>query len=452
MAGAVWCAALAGVDPRGARTNRAASADGSAQFRRLAADLSVPEGLARAALLCVILISGLTLRGAPAVPAGSIHGATPVQWSVRMADAEMGRLGDRLDWKEGGRAKWDYTAGLFTLSILKLDEVAPDPRHLAFAERAIGSFITPDGGIHGYNAGEYQLDNINPGKTVLMLYGITKEERYRNAAALLRAQLDTQPRTSEGGFWHKQKYPHQMWLDGLYMAAPFYAEYAMRFNEPAAAFEDVARQFRIVASHTYDPATGLFYHGWDESRGQQWANKDTGTSSNFWGRALGWYGMALVDTLDFLPTNHPARAELTATLRTLCAGIAKYQDSRSGLWFQVVDQGGRKGNYLEASASSMFVYVLAKGENRNYVETDYAPAILKGYRGIVDRLIREDSPAGISLTHCCSVASLGYGKDGSYDYYLREPVVDNDLKGVGPFILAGVEVQRLLQGSGISRY
>ena len=240
MAGAVWCAALAGVDPRGARTNRAASADGSAQFRRLAADLSVPGGLARAALLCVILISGLTLRGAPAVPAGSIHGATPVQWSVRMADAEMGRLGDRLDWKEGGRAKWDYTAGLFTLSILKLDEVAPDPRHLAFAERAIGSFITPDGGIHGYNAGEYQLDNINPGKTVLMLYGITKEERYRNAAALLRAQLDTQPRTSEGGFWHKQKYPHQMWLDGLYMAAPFYAEYAMRFNEPAAAFEDVA--------------------------------------------------------------------------------------------------------------------------------------------------------------------------------------------------------------------
>lgn len=401
-----------------------------------------------------IVIPGfmLNLHGAAPSPIDIVDGATPLQWSARMADSEMNRLGDRLVWKENGKATWDYTAGLFTLSLLKLDECAPDPRYLRFAESAIGSFITPEGGIRDYNAAEYQLDHINPGKTVLMLYRITKEERYRNAAALLRRQLDTQPRTGEGGFWHKQKYPHQMWLDGLYMAGPFYAEYAKRFNEPEASFDDIAKQFRVVAAHTHDPATGLFYHGWDESRRQEWANKVTGTSSNFWGRALGWYGMALVDTLDFFPATHPARGELIGTLQKLCAGVVKYQDPRSGLWYQVVDQGGRKGNYLEASASSMFVYVLAKSVNRNYLPRNYEPAILKGYQGILDGLIRKDGPGDISLTHCCSVASLGYGKDGSYEYYLREPIVDNDLKGVGPFILAGIEVQRLRHIPPVSRY
>jgi unsaturated rhamnogalacturonyl hydrolase len=370
-------------------------------------------------------------------------GATPLQWSVRMADSEMARRGDRLVWKEGGSAKWDYTVGLFTLSLLKLHERVHDPRYVAFAEAAIGSFITADGTIRGYKPEEHSLDNINPGRTALELYRLTGEERYRKAVDWLRQQLDVQPRTSQGGFWHKQRYPHQMWLDGLYMASPFYTEYASLFHEPTASFDDVAKQIWVVALHTSDPASGLFYHGWDESKQQTWANKETGASPSFWGRAIGWYGMALVDVLDYLPKDHPARPEIIAILQILCAGVVKHQDPASGLWYQVVDQGGRPGNYLEASASSMFVYTLAKSVNRRYVSRDYVPAILKAYRGIIERLIRVDDKGQVSLTHCCQVAGLGAERNGSYEYYLKEPIVENDLKGVGPFILAGIEVQNM---------
>jgi unsaturated rhamnogalacturonyl hydrolase len=409
-------------------------------MNRRVANYAVAGGIIVAALAVVPSI----LRGAPALGQREFAGATPLQWSVRMADSEMNRLGDRLAWKTNGTAKWDYTAGLFTLSLLKLNERAPNPRYVPFAENAIGSFIAPDGTIRGYKVEDYNMDNINPGKTALALYQLTKDDRYRKAAALLRRQLDTQPRTSEGGFWHKQRYPHQMWLDGLYMGAPFYAEYAKLFNEPVSSFDDVAKQIRLVAAHTYDPASGLFYHGWDESREQVWADKTTGASSNFWGRAIGWYGMALVDVLDCFPRNHPARPEIIATLQKLCAGVVKYQDPQSGLWCQVVDQGGRLDNYFEATASAMFVYTLAKGVNQGYLPRDYVPAALKGYRGIVEKLIRVDATNQVSLTQCCQVAGLGYGRDGSYAYYLKEPVVENDLKGVGPFILAGIELQRLL--------
>jgi unsaturated rhamnogalacturonyl hydrolase len=385
-------------------------------------------------------------------PAPDFGGATPLQWSVRMADSEMARRGDRLAWKEGGAARWDYTAGLFTLSLLKLNEQVPDPRYVKFAEQAIGSFLSPDGEIQGYKADDYNLDNINPGKTVLALYVLTKEDRYRKTAELLRKQFEKQPRTSDGGFWHKQRYPNQMWLDGLYMGSPFYAQYGKLFDEPSD-FNDVAKQILTVSKHTYDPKSGLFYHGWDESKEQSWANKTTGNSSNFWGRAIGWYGMAMVDVLDFLPANHPARSDIIATLQKLAAGVLKHQDRQSGLWYQVMDQGDRKGNYLEATASSMFVYTLAKGVNRGYLSRDYVQAVAKGYDGILKKLIRTDDKGNVSLTQCCSVAGLGFtganGKprDGSFDYYVNEPVVENDLKGVGPFILAGIEMQQFIAAS-----
>jgi len=394
--------------------------------------------------LAVVGLSGCnTVASAPS----QFAGASPLQWSVRMADSEMARRDNSLVWKKGGTAKWDYAVGLFTLSLLKLNDRVNDPRYIAFAESAIGSFITTNGEIHTYKAAEHQLDHINPGKTLLMLYRLTKDERYRKAATLLRQQLDTQPRTTEGGFWHKQRYPHQMWLDGLYMAAPFYAEYAGTFHEPKTAFDDVARQIRVIAAHTYDPASGLFYHGWDECKEMVWANKTTGTSANFWGRGIGWYGMALVDTLDYFPVDHPSRPEIIATLQKLCAGVVKYQDPQSGLWYQVVDQGGRKGNYLEASASSMFVYTLAKAVNRSYISREYIPAVVKGYQGIIDRFVKTDDTGRVSLTQCCQVAGLSSTRDGSYEYYLSEPIVENDLKCVGPFILAGIQVQELLPQS-----
>src|ERR1035437_6572200 len=245
----------------------------------------------------VCLLFGLTLSGA--VP---VSGATPLQWSVRMADSEIARRGDSLVWKQGGPAKWDYTVGLFTLSLLKLDGQVHNPDYVKFAENTIGSFFTTNGGIQGYKVAEYQLDAINPGKTVLALWQITHDERYQKAATL--------------------------------------------FNGPVSDYDDIAKQIRLVAAHTYDPVTGLFYHAWDESKEQPWAIKTTGTSSNFWGRAMGWYAMALVDVLDFFPTNHPARPEIIATFQKLCGEVVKYQDPQTGLWYQVVDQSGRKGNYL----------------------------------------------------------------------------------------------------------
>jgi len=371
-------------------------------------------------------------------------GASPLEWSVRMADSETTRLGDKRAWRPGRNVKWDYTAGLFTLSLLKLNKQVPNQAYVDFSADTIGSFIAPDGSIQGYKLEEYNIDNVAPGKTVLALYQLTKEDRYKKCAELLRKQLETHPRTSEGGFWHKQRYPSQMWLDGLFMGAPFYAEYVKLFRGPAADYDDVVKQFRLIDKHLYDPKSGLYYHGWDEKRVQDWADKTTGLSSNFWGRAVGWWAMAQVDVLDFLPKKHPGRAEIIALIQKTSAGIVKHQDPASGLWWQVMDKGGEPGNYLEATASAMFVYSMAKAVNRGYLSREYIPAILKGYEGIVTRLIKTDGSGKISLTRCCSVAGLGYGRDGSYAYYLREPVVDNDLKGVGPFILAGIELQKLL--------
>lgn len=404
----------------------------------------------RAIFVVALIISSFSLVSCATKSSSTARvysGATPLQWSQRLAHSEMARLGDSLDWKPGGKAKWSYTTGLFTLSLLKLNACAPDPRYVTFAENAIGSFITPDGHIRRYHAKDYQLDALNSGKTVLALWQLTHDPRYKKAAALLARQLVTQPRTPQGGFWHKERYTNQMWLDGIYMADPFYAEYAKLFNQPASAFADVVHQFQLVDAHTYDAKTGLNYHGWDAMKVQQWANPVTGCSSNFWGRAEGWYAMALVDVLDYLPANDPARAQIIGILQKTAHGIVKWQDKKTGLWWQVLNDGGRKGNYQEATASAMFVYALAKGVNRGYLSRDYIPAIEKGYAGIVQHLIRRDGDNSWSLTHCCSVAGLGFKnhagipRDGSFHYYISEPVVTNDLKGISPFIMAGIEIR-----------
>jgi|SRR5665213_37507 len=398
-------------------------------------------------MLPALLLSLSSCATSSAAPQ-TFSGATALEWSVRLADSEMTRRGDSLAWKPDGKAKWDYTAGLFTLSLLKLNERAPDDSYVKFSGRAIGSFIAPDGKIQGYQPEEFQLDALNSGKTALALWQITHDAKYKNAATILRRQLDAQPRTFDGGFWHKQRYPNQMWLDGIYMAAPFYAQYAKLFDE-TNDFDDVAKQIRLIGEHTFDPKTGLYFHAWDAAKIQPWANPATGCSSNFWGRAVGWYAMALVDVLDYFPTNHPARAEIISMFQKLCQGVVKYQDAKTGLWHQVVDQGNRKGNYFEATVSAMFVYALAKGVNHGYLPHDYAAAATKGYDGIIKNLIRDDGDGKWSLTQCCSVAGLGFknaaarARDGSFDYYVSEPVVSNDLKGVGPFILAGIEMEQI---------
>ncbi|HEX9047974.1 MAG TPA: glycoside hydrolase family 88 protein [Verrucomicrobiae bacterium] len=402
------------------------------------------------ALLAILMVAGCATPPVPTKPAApkQYSGATPLEWSQRLADSEIARRGDSLTWKPEGKAKWDYTAGLFTLSLLKLNEQVPTPRYVDFAKEAIGSFIADDGQVRGYRREEFQLDALNSGKTAIALWHVTGEQRYRDAAHILNFQFVSQPRTADGGFWHKQRYTNQMWLDGIYMAAPFYVECGTLFNE-GWAFGDAAKQIQLIDEHTYDARTGLNYHGWDAAKVQAWANPVTGCSSNFWGRGEAWYAMALVDVLDFLPKNHPARAQVIATLQKTARGILKWQDAQTGLWWQVLDQGSRKGNYLEGTASAMFVYSLAKGVNQGYLSRDYVPAIEKGYAGIIQNLLKSDADGRWSLTQCCSVAGLGFknaagrSRDGSFDYYVSEPIVENDLKGVGPFVLAGLELQHL---------
>jgi unsaturated rhamnogalacturonyl hydrolase len=290
---------------------------------------------------------------------------------------------------------------------------------------------------------------VTPGRALFEAYGRTHEARLKTALDTLRRQLASQPRTSDGGFWHKQIYPNQMWLDGLYMAGPFYAQYAVTFGEPAA-LADAARQIQLADSHLYDPKTGLYYHAWDSKRTQEWADPVTGRSPNFWGRSIGWYAMATVDELDVIPSGDPAVAPLSDIFRKTAAGIARWQDPASGVWWQVVDKGARAGNYREASASSMFVYALARGVAMGWLpEEPYRGAALRGYDGLIHEFVRTDPDGKISLTGCCSVAGLGNKnaagrkRDGSFDYYVTEPVVANDLKGVAAFILASLAVQQL---------
>jgi unsaturated rhamnogalacturonyl hydrolase len=259
---------------------------------------------------------------------------------------------------------------------------------------------------------------------------------------LLRKQLNEHPRTNSGGFWHKKRYPYQMWLDGLYMGAPFYARYTYTF-ENSANLDDVVKQFELIQTNLLDKKTGLLYHGWDESKQMAWANKETGCSPNFWSRSLGWYAMALVDALDYFPANHPKQKELIKYLNNLATALLKFQD-KSGLWYQVTDKGGKEGNYLEASGSAMFAYAFAKGENKGYLPKKYKKAANKAFDGLITNLMKIDSDGGIRLTQCCAVAGLGGNpyRDGSYEYYINERKKDNDPKATGPFILAALELDR----------
>lgn len=366
-----------------------------------------------------------------------------LEMAIRMADSEMKLFpkASTVDFNPEG--KWSYTAGLVSLAMINLYEKTGDEKYYNYAKGYADQFISNDGEIAGYKRSDFNIDKLNSGKFLFDLYEKTGDERYKKAIFILRDQLNDHPRVSEGGFWHKKRYTNQMWLDGLYMGSPFYAEFAKVFGDPEA-FDDVVNQFVTIHKHTYNPETGLNYHGWDESKEQRWSDPETGCSPNFWGRAMGWYAMALVDVLDYLPEDHPGREKLTDILSQVAAGIAKYQDEKTGLWYQVLDRGDEEGNYLEASASCMFVYTLAKASRLNYIDSKYRTVAEKGYNGILNKLIKENENGTISLTNVCAVAGLGGDpyRDGSYEYYIGETIRDNDPKGVGPFILASLEINK----------
>ena len=366
-----------------------------------------------------------------------------LKWSDKMALTLMKRHPESYMIDDSKKPKWDYVHALVLHSFEELYKKNPDPRYNTYVRSYVDNFIQEDGSIKTYEFDKYNIDLVVPGRLLFNVYQTSKEEKYLKAMQLVRKQLSEQPRTASGGFWHKQIYPNQMWLDGLYMGEPFYAQYTATF-EGGKSFDDIAKQFELIQLHATDPKTGLLYHAWDESKQMPWANKQTGNSPNFWSRALGWYVMALVDVLDYMPKEHPKQKELVKYLSNACAALAKYQD-KSGLWYQVTDKGGEKGNYLEASGSSMFAYAFAKGVNKGYLPAKYKKLANKAFDGLTKVLIKKvDEDGGITLTNCCQVAGLGGTpyRDGSYEYYINERKKDNDPKATGPFILAALELNR----------
>lgn len=371
-----------------------------------------------------------------------VVGQTGPPLPERMASTVMTVWKDTIK-EQGKPEKWSYEQGVVLKGLEGVWYATGDGKYFSYIQRHIDRFVNDDGTIRTYKLEDYNIDNVLLGRNLLTLYKVTGQDKYRKAAALLREQLKNHPRTSDGGFWHKKIYPYQMWLDGLYMGEPFYAEYAATFHEDDA-FDDIAKQFVLMEQHARDQKTGLLYHGWDESRKQRWADPQTGRSPNFWGRAMGWYAMALVDTLEHFPKNHPKRTELISILNRLAAAIEKYQEPKSGLWYQVMDKGGAEGNYLEASAACMFVYALAKGVRQGHLPASYLKVARKGYQGITTRFIETDAATGqVNLKGTVSVAGLGGNpyRDGSYQYYLSEKVVTNDPKGVGAFLMASNEME-----------
>jgi len=368
--------------------------------------------------------------------------------SERMAATAMNTWKDSFALN-GNAARWSYDLGVILKGLEGTWLHTGDAKYYSYIQKMMDVYIKEDGSIRDYKPSEYNIDYINNGKLALLLYKVSGKEKYLKAASQLRDQLRTQPRTNEGGFWHKKIYPSQMWLDGLYMGEPFYAEYAALAHEDSA-FTDIANQFIVMEKHARNAATGLLYHAWDESKQQKWANQQTGLSPHVWARAMGWYGVALVDALDWFPENHPQRKTLIAILNRFANAVEKVQDKNTGLWYDIIDLPARKGNYFEASAAGMFVFAIAKGVRMGYLPAAKITVAQKGYNALVHRFIKDEN-GQTNLYGTVKVSGLGGNpyRDGSFEYYMSEPVIVNDPKGIGAFILASNEMEMLpLQAAG----
>nr|WP_284641504.1 glycoside hydrolase family 88 protein [Paenibacillus chinjuensis] len=363
-------------------------------------------------------------------------------WSSIMSESFMQQYPLVSDMPFQKRRCWNYENGTILTAFERMWRRTGDDKYLRYIQENNDLFIQEDGSIATYELNEYNVDMINQGKSLFVLYAETGKEKYRKAIELLVTQMKSHPRTSEGGLWHKKIYPFQMWLDGVYMTSPLLAQYAHTFGDHHW-YDDVANEIILMERVSRDPRTGLLYHGWDESKEERWADSVTGLSPHFWGRALGWYVMAIVDVLDFLPLDHPKRGLIIGIFYRLSEAIVKFQDEESGLWYQVVDQGYRKGNYLEASCSSMFTCALAKGANKGYLGGWALNAARKAHQGLLDRYVEKDEDGSMHLNGICSVAGLGNKpyRDGSFEYYISEPIRRDDPKGFAPFVMACLEIE-----------
>lgn len=350
---------------------------------------------------------------------------------------------------ENSNPKWNYIDGCMVKAIMEVYYATNDKKYLDFVTNFIDFYVDEDGNILGYNEEDYNCDNINEGKVLFMLYDIHGKEKYKKALDKLYHQLENQPRTQSGNFWHKLIYPNQIWLDGLYMVQPFYTEYEMKFNG-AKNYKDVYNQFKNVVELIKDDETGLYYHGYDETREQDWSDNETGLSKNFWTRSIGWFSMALVDTIEKMSDMFFfEREQLIGYLKDLAESVIKYMDSETSLFYQVTDKGNQEGNYLETSGTCAIAYSLMKGARLGYLPTYYHEIGKKIYNSVVENKL-ELTDEVFNLKDICLVAGLGgmpgkgsyKNRDGTFEYYISEPIVNNDAKGVAPFLFAYSEVLR----------
>lgn len=344
--------------------------------------------------------------------------------------------------RSGKPNKWNYIDGCMITACLSLYQTTGDEKFLTFSRHFLDYFVKSGGVIETYHVDEYNLDNINQGKNLFTLYDLTGKQRYRDAIETIRSQLETHPRTKEGNFWHKKIYPWQVWLDGTYMAQPFYMEYETRFNGMKGCL-DSYRQFMNVKKHMRDPVTGLYYHGYDESRQMYWADPETGCSPNFWLRAMGWFLVAMVDVLERMDEQlYYEYRSIMAMLKDAAEAMLKFQDPETGMFWQVIDKPGVPGNYLEASGTALFAYAMLKGARLGYLPKRFAAYGEKAFYGTCDKYLGVSDDGKLQLSGICLVAGLGGAshRDGSLAYYFSEPVVENDAKGVGPLLLAYTEI------------
>jgi unsaturated rhamnogalacturonyl hydrolase len=368
--------------------------------------------------------------------------SVPLAWSQKMAKSTMQRWSDGRFVPSGTPWLWDYQLGVLSNGMAAVWYNTADGAYFEYMKRSVDPFVAADGSISTYNAEANSLDDILLGRQLLLLYRVTRDTKYYKAATLLRKQLTNQQRNASGGFWHKKIDPNEMLLDDEYMVDPFYAEYAYLFHQPQD-FVDITRQFALLEQHTRDPKTGLLYQAWDETHQQAWANKVTGTSQTFWARGMGWYMMALVDTLPYYPQGDPGRATLVAILNRTAAALVRYQDNKTGLWYQVLDKPNNKGNYFESSAACMFAYALAKGVRLGYLPQSYSENATRAWQGILTHFVHTEADGSVDISGTVKGIDLGGNPshDGSYEYYVDSPVVTNDPKAIGSFLLAGTEME-----------
>jgi unsaturated rhamnogalacturonyl hydrolase len=349
------------------------------------------------------------------------------------------------------RPFWNYEDGCIYKGLLDLAQVTGRREYFDFVLREAGARVSPSGEITGFNPEEFNIDNVSAGKALFPLLHATGEERFRRAIEAQHAQLARHPRTKSGNYWHKKIYPWQVWLDGLYMAQPFRCAYAIHSGN-AEILGDVLMQFANVRATMHDVSTGLYFHGWDESRAERWSDPTTGCSSSFWGRGMGWFTMALVDCAELMADRRGPQspggsegclAHLDELLNGASLALANVR-SASSLWFQVLDHGDRPDNYEESSASLMIAYAMMKGSRLGMLSPSFQTMGTETYRACIAKFVTESELRGI-----CSVAGLGNVpyRDGSYEYYLSEPVVANDPKGVGALMMATAEYLRIAKPS-----